>query len=491
MQVLSNTILKSMLILTVSFASSSLLLAQKGKSDPGDCSLKLDEAKLYYNRGQLDRVTAIEECALNPKSMSREKRIEALQLLTETYLYDNKIGKANKSFMKLLEANPLHEVDSANQENSWDLVYLSRTYSRRPIFSVYFGAGANLSLMQQLQNYGVDNTGDVKPAESYFDSKNIVIGLNGCIGAEIPLIYGFDLAIEGNFSYRTYAFTDSMYISTSSNNPTASGTSGEAPSNILNGSNDRIGQPLLYSTLNFKENQFWIDLPVMLKYNVTFKNILPYVYAGGGPSFLLSANISGIERETSGELTGGNQVVQPPTKPILLTAHTRAIAGGEQAFPSMRTSFNWIFVAGAGVKFRLGRNFLFIDARYTRMFLNNVNRANRYSNPDLLYRYGHVDNDFRTDNFALTVGFTKAFYQPRKKREFNPVSIDNKFDRWLEKERKNIKRETDEELKGELDAMVREAEKEKPSLIEDVERGRVGTEIIRDRKKEFEKIKNK
>ena len=157
----------------------------------------------------------------------------------------------------------------------------------------------------------------------------------------------------------------------------------------------------------------------------------------------------------------------------------------------MRTMINWSLVAGAGVKFRVDRHFLFVDFRYNRMFLNNVMRENRYANQDLVYRYAHVDNDYRTDNFALTIGFMGAFYTPRKKQQFNPMAIDNKFNKWLEKERKNIKKETDEELKSELNSTIKELEREKPSLIEDVQRGRVGSEILKSKKAELEKLKNK
>ena len=115
---------------------------------------------------------------------------------------------------------------------------------------------------------------------------------------------------------------------------------------------------------------------------------------------------------------------------------------------------------------------------------------NRYANKELLYKYAHVDNDFRNDNFMLTVGFTKAFYTPRKKRTYNPKVLDSQFDKWLERERNNIKRETDSELRSELNSTIKDLERQKPSLIEDVERGRVGTNILQDKKAEYDKLKN-
>jgi hypothetical protein len=149
-------------------------------------------------------------------------------------------------------------------------------------------------------------------------------------------------------------------------------------------------------------------------------------------------------------------------------------------------------VAGAGLKFRVGCDFFFVDFRYTRMFLNNVDLTNRYTNNELVYQYGHIDNDFRMDNFALSIGYTKSFYKPRKKHQHNPLVINNKYNRWLEKERNYIKKETDEDLKRELNAAIKDIERQKPSLIEDVQRGKTKFDRALDKnKREFSDLKNK
>jgi len=277
-------------------------------------------------------------------------------------------------------------------------------------------------------------------------------------------------------------FGDSLYMSVNPSNPAGS-TSSELPST-------KVGVPLLYSVLRFQENQYWIDIPLMLRYNITFKGVLPYIYAGVAGNFLLSADVAGIERVTEPETTGGGNVTQAALKPILLTSHVDERTN--ETMGSLRTMANFSFVAGAGVKIRVGRNFLFFDFRYTRMFFNNVDLDNRYNNPDLLYQYGHVDNDFRTDNFALTVGFIKAFYKPRKKHNHNPIVLNNKYNKWLEKERDSMKKETDEDLKRELNSAIKEMEKQKPSLIEDVQKGKAkGSEMMSNKQKELDDIKNK
>lgn len=456
-------------------------LGQRGKKGTSSDNCQLDEAKKWYEEGELEKIESIESCVKDPKSMSTEKRLEAFQLITESYLYRDKIGAADNSFREILRIDPLYQPDTIGDSyQSYDMIYLSRTFTRRPIFSMYFGGGANFSLIEQLENYGVDNTSGAADHEGYL--REIVVGANATVGFELPLLYNFDLTLDATFAYRTYAFGDSMYISATTSNPTSITTSELRKDDLL-----------LYSTLQFKENQFWIDVPLMLRYNVTkFKGLLPYVYAGVAANFLLHADLTDVSRRTEpetirGELGGQSTTISTNNNPSNSIIITQV---GER--PSLRTTVNVSFVAGAGIKFRLGRNFLYADFRYTRMFLNNVDLNNRYSNPELVHYHGHVDNDFRTDNFALTVGFIKAFYVPRKKHQYNPLIINSKYSKFLEKERNYVKKETDEDLKRELNSTLKEFEQEQPSLIEDVQKGRTkGTKMLDTKKQEIEDIKNK
>lgn len=453
--------------------------AQKNRGTSKD-NCNLDEAKRWYEEGNLDQVESIETCAKNPKSMSNEKRLEAFELITESYLYRDKIGAADRSFQEMLRIDPLYEPDMTGEsQESYDLIYLSKTYSRRPIFSMYFGAGMNFTLVEQLQNYGVDNTSGVSDNEGYL--RQNVFGITGAVGFELPLLYNFDLTLDATFGYRTYAFGDTLYMSVGTTNPTTQNTN--------NGLGYYGGSPVPYSVLTFKENQYWIDVPLMLRYNITkFKGILPYVYVGAAANFLLHAEMRDVSRTTTAEPIGITPL-NAPTKNINLTSNTTSTPG---KLPSMRTMVNVSLVAGAGMKFRLGRNFLFADFRYTRMFLNAVDIDNRYSNPELLYNFAHVDNDFRMDNLALTVGFIKSFYVPRKKHQYNPLVVGNRYNKWLEKERNYIKKETDEDLKRELNSAIKDMELQKPSLIEDIQKGKTrGDKYLSDKKRQIDDIKNK
>ena len=440
--------------------------------DPTICNDRLEEAKRSYDAGQLEEVKdKIEDCLENkPRLFSREKMIEGYKLLTESYLFRNEVDNSTRSFESMLRFDPLFEADSTDPNNSFDLIYLSKTYQKNPIVSIYANFGTNYSALEILQNYTADN--NLRSAQNY---KQFTLGYNAALGIEIPIWRNFTLAMEANFAMRSYLFADTMYLSSNLSNPRQA--------------------DYIYSILKFNEQQMYIDVPLMLRYEYYLKKnkkIIPYAFLGFTPNFLLKADLVNIERNTSRETLGGGAIVGGE---VSLPIAGPAIANNNTDLSdpklSLRNNFNFSVMAGIGSKFRIGSDFLIVEARYNRFILNSVNIENRYSNRELLYKYGYVDNDFRMDNFSLTIGFEKSFYKPRKKKKYDPIFIDKRLNQLINKEKKEIKRTTDSELKRELNSFIRDLERDKPGILEDVKRGRAGSEVIKDAFDEADKIKDK
>lgn len=442
--------------------------------DEKTCENRLEEAKRSYSSGQLDEVSdKIKNCLEErPLLFSREKTVVGYKLLTESYLFRNVIDDATTSFEQLLTFDPLFEADTTDPNNSYDLIYLSRTYRRKPMISIYGNMGANYSRIEVLQNYATDNI-SLLTNEDY---NKISVGYNAAIGMEIPVWRDFTFAIEGNFAMRTYRFVDSLYT--------------------VNGLSNPRQDEVLYGTLNFREQQFWIDIPVMIRYEhylKKIKKIIPYAYIGITPNFLMSASLNKLQRNTTRQANGGGAVNNNDNALVIaglgLNKNYDELINREEHTP-LRNVINLSAMAGLGAKFRAGRNFIVVEARYNRFIFNSVNQQNRYNRRELVYDYAYVDNDFRMDNFSLTVGFEKSFYKPRKKRKFDPIYVDNRLEQLLKKEKNNAKRTTDAELKRELNSFIRDLERDKPGILEDVRRGRASSRVIQDAAKKVEEIKN-
>lgn len=445
-----------------------------------ECETTLDDAKMYYNEGMLETVVSedgIKDCLNRKGALSREKRLEGYRLLTEAYLFKNDIDEADLHFKEVLRLNPLYRVDSTDPTASFDLIYLARTYRRKPIISTYAGVGANYSRINVLQWYGTDHASAGTNHTSY---SNITVGFNGSVGIEVPVWRNFDFAMDVNFALRTYLYVDSLY----SNAILTDARENEAITSV------GPDQNLRYGEFNFRENQFWIDIPVMARYNFGEKKIIPYIYAGANANFLLKAGFLGIRRTTveESDLNAGNQVEEILRIPIT-DFKEKDEDGNVYEFASLRNRFNFSVVAGAGVKIRVGRDFIFADARYTRFFFNMVNDENRYSRPNLLYRFNYVDNDFLMDNVSLTVGFMKSFYTPKKKRAYDEAVMKLRFDRELLKQRQKLKTVTNRVLRDEINASIRNLEQQQRSVLNDVKWGRTTVEQSIQKAKELQKGK--
>jgi len=447
------------------FLMPTIGFAQQAKTTL-TCENDLDDAKNAYYKGDLKAVADnIENSCLAADLYARPKMVEGYRLLTESYLFRNENRRAQESFEKLLRYNPLFEVDSTDPNASYDLIHLSRTYRRNPIISIYGSAGINYSRVNVLQPYSPFNS---TTSKSFYNQ--VTVGWNANLGFEVPVYKNYDFMMEANFASRSYARTDSLFVTAGNNNAA------------------EVSSAFAFGSLQFKEVQIWLDVPIMARYNYHWrKKIIPYAYAGVAPNFLLRSSLRGITRRNVNDGRGGGQVAGNEKEIIVITRHIAKDESGVEdpyvsTYNSLRSMFNVSLVAGVGCKFRIERNFMFFDIRYNRFMLNAVDINNRYSQKELLYKYAFVDNDFRLDNISVSFGFMRSFYQPRKTREYDPVLAAKAFDKAQKKKEKEAARngeiirgtntqETQRNVKEDAEEAKRK-EKQRKNFIDDVRAGR-------------------
>lgn len=453
-------------LLTAAAALPQTAQAQGGKTQL-ECERELDYAKNAYLEGRLGDIegTLSPDCRFSSK-LSKENKVQAYRLLTETNLFTNRLDVATEYFEELLRYDPLFEVDSTDQVASYDLIYLSRTYRRNPVISWYGTFGGNYSRPEILQIYGAHNT-TTTPVDVL---SNITLGWNVSTGIEIPVYKTFDFLFEVNFAQRNYFLTSLPQVVGNENNP--------------------LNTSFNFAQFQFKEIQNWIDLPIMVRYNYEWKKkILPYAYVGVTPNFLLRAKLKGVLRRNELDGRGGGQVLGSDDTEIVITRNIVTDANGVEdnylsTYRTLRAPINVSLVAGVGCKFRVGSNFVFFDIRYNRFLLNAVQIENRYSQKELLYRYGYVDNDFRVDNLSLNIGFMKSFYTPRKKRQYDirlaEKLYDKKFGLGKKKGAPDEPKTTDEDARRELRDAVNDSKRDKKNYLDAVKAGRATIDDLED-----------
>jgi hypothetical protein len=269
---------------------------------------------------------------------------------------------AENSYLQLLKADPEYVANPVR--DPVDVYYLSKKFTTTPVFTPSFFGGANLTFPRIIYSSNTSPT----PTQS-----NIAYKIGYQLGGNLDWNLSEKWSIGLGLSYSRQAFrTD--YNNTYSND-----------------------------LKSFTEKQDWVNVPLYIKYTKDTGIIRPFAYVGISANLLVSDNLSVEATDLNAPIQGGRQFSQGPDADISYK----------------RFFFTESVVFGGGFKYKVGKNFLFVDARY-KLGLNNVAK-NIYTNSNgqldkLTINYQYASDLFRVDNISLSVGFIKPLYDPRKKR---------------------------------------------------------------------------
>jgi len=354
---------KSLLLFTMGLLSGFLCLGQD------QCELALNRASEEFNAGHFYSIPGLlKECL--DQNQNQAWRQRAYLLLAETYLLlEDPIG-AEDSYLKLLRSNP--EYVTREELDPIDLVYLSKKFTATPIFSIRGHFGPNVSPIRVIH--------DVKISGESFSRQKYSFRPGWQAGVGLDYHYTDRVAISAGVNY---AFTTFNYRNT-----------------------DLFGRGR--DVVEFTDKQNWFMIPVVLKYSVVAGRIRPYVLAGYSANLLLSDNgsITVTNRDQKVGEEGLNS--EDSDSPTLV-------------FTNKRQFFNQSVVLGGGITLKQKLNYLFVELRYSVGLNNVVNGANRYDEQTM--RWPYVDDDFRMDNLAISVGYIHPFYKPRKLKKAKTKSV--------------------------------------------------------------------
>ncbi|MEQ8924440.1 MAG: porin family protein [Fulvivirga sp.] len=348
--------LKRLSIVWLLFAMCPLVVAQKV-----DCAYTLEQARSSFEKGHLYSIPSILKPCLD-NGFNKVQKIESYLILTRTYLLIDDPISAEDSYLKLLKLDPEYAVDPDN--DPVDIVYLNEKFTTTPIFILYAKGGLNFTNTSTIINFGVDNT------ELSNEEYSMGTGFNIGGGAELNLRDHLSFGLEVNFFNQRYNYKNTLF--------------------------DGDVQEML-------EIQSLLNIPVFIKYRMKFKDWHPYIYAGYSFSYLMGSR---------GELELKDLVISGEGNRSEIS-----VTGPEENLIDLRNNLNHNLLGGIGVRYRVGYNYVFLDARYTWGMNNIVDEDNQYANQSLLYKYGMVDDYKRLTNVAISAGFIWPLYKPRKINE--------------------------------------------------------------------------
>ncbi len=338
-----------------------------------NCEETLNLAAAEFDAGRFVGLPSIlGECLKN--GFSQEQKVRAYLLLTQAYLILDDPASAENSYLQLLKADP--EYIANPTRDPIDVYYLSKKFTSTPIFTPHLMGGMNTSLPRDIYNI---NTGSVPNSIS---SKKVFK-----LGYQIGV--GIDLNLSSNWSL----CSGILY-------------SAKSFKNVLDQQNYRY-------ELSITEKESWFDIPLYLKYQVDSGKIRPFGYAGLAMNLLVNTNLT---------LSGTHQVdymAASGANPENL-GHPQPYQGPVNPINYKRNFLNRSLVFGGGVKYKWGKDFIYVDLRYmagmTNLAKNSYTTSNGQFDP-LLAQYGYSSNFFRLDNLSISFGYVRPLYNPRKKKK--------------------------------------------------------------------------
>lgn len=333
------------------------------------CTQNLRKAEKKFEGGQLTEVPEIVSYCLLNKEFSSEEMLKAYKLLTITYLYLDDSLNAEISFYNLLKEFPDFVLNESVEPA--ELVNLFHTYRTLPLYSFGLQAGTNFTLISPVSLYGIDNTG--QRTENY----QPLLGYHAGFRFEVPISKRIFITTGSSFNMLRYRNIRSL--------------------STTSWKNENENDPSYnFAQVNFSENQSWINIPLTIGASLGNNQIKNYFYAGASTGYLIASKAN-ISRSFSYASNSGSDIKGPDIN-----------------VKELRYNLNFWGVLGAGLKIRSGLNQINIEAQYDIGFLNLVNASKRYSNSQLINRYGYLDNDIKLSFLTLKGSYMITRYKPKK-----------------------------------------------------------------------------
>lgn len=362
---------KAIISFTVVLALSGRVWAQD------ECEVMLTHATEEFNAGHLYGIPGmLKDCI--EKNNNREWRQRAYLLLAETYLLlEDPLG-AEQSYLNVLWANPEFVTDE--KRDPIDLVYLSRKFTATPIFAWRAYLGPNTSIARVIH--------DVRAGGETYTEQKYRLRMGWQLGG------GFD------FNYNEY-------LSASLGASLLQATFRHETTNLFG-----VGKDIL----NFIDKQTWIGVPLSINLCEPSGKLRRYTYLGYSFNFLLMDRAD-VEVNNRDGRPGEDE----------LTSFDKNISN--VSLSRNRSARNSSVFLGVGVKYKYKLDYFYVDARYSFGMKNLADVNNRFASTQDGLPFPYVDDDFRLDNLAISVGYIHPLYKPRKLKKARTKSVLRKIEK--------------------------------------------------------------
>jgi hypothetical protein len=318
-----------------------------------NCTNNLKEAESMYENGRIDEIPALLKSCLK-KGFTKEEQVRAYRIIIKSYLFNQDIKSASQSMLSFLKEFPEY-IPEKNTDGA-DFLNLYRKFETLPVIAIGGYAGVNITNIAVIQSYALNN--DDKQTYEY-GTPGFQLGLIFSRPVHKYLDINLGVALERyNFNYTSEAFG--------------------------------------FSKTTLQEHQTHLSIPISGTFVYQLDRWHPFVKIGIKPSFLID-----------------NQAT--PNR-VYINNSNDDITGTDIDMANHRNNINLSLTTEIGIRYKIQEGYLFFNAGYQLGLLNLVNTNERYNNPELLYIYYYLDDDFKLNNMSFSIGYTRMLYKPKPKQ---------------------------------------------------------------------------
>jgi len=336
-------IMKRLLVILIVVLGFYTVSAQK------NCAEQLRLAERNFEEGLLDDIYQIISPCLKD-GFSKDEKVDAYKLLIQTYIFNDMMESADEIMVRFLKEFPEY-VLSSNDPREFSSLY--NTYRTEPVLKLDIIGGLKTGVVSVQELYGPEDF-------NYHNvSYNPLPGAYLAVNYSDNLIANYDFSIGANISQIRYGYLNTAYD---------------------------------FTSVNATYNNFYIGMPVSVRYNKSFGKIDAFLSLGVEPVYLLYSKID-IIRSFNGlqdDLTGSE---------IMTDMHRR---------------YDILPALSVGASYKLGKAYLLFETGFKFGIVNPVINEKRFTNQDLINKFYYVEDDIRVNQLFLSFSYVFSFYKPKK-----------------------------------------------------------------------------
>ena len=310
------------------------------------------KAQKMYDLGKIEKIHDYLTPFL-PKA-SKAELISAYRLLILTNIYEKKNNDADSLMNVLLNFENEYTLQSSDSIGEFADLYNS--YRTNPKYGFSFVFGYITPQVTPLKNYGTNNLLE----NNYKYSSN---SLSFNVGLNFTYYLYKDVSLDAGLIFTLLNYKNKLNLNE-------------------------------VMSLDFAETQSILTLPISLRYSYTYKKIKPFILTGFSVNKLLSSSAQ-VSRHFNGDISP-------------------AVTGPVVDITNSRASYSYALNLGLGFEYKIKHALLGFQVNYSYALNSAVTPDSRYANPDLIYKYYYVDNDFKIDFFSVSFRYTYLLYSPKK-----------------------------------------------------------------------------